>query len=662
MLHQGLDLGDKQIDFTHQFHCMYLLGDLNFRLRGHFTSDMVVRRIQKGRHLTLLEHDELTTLRKPYSHRLELPTNVANADQVQRMQSEPFVTHSRLSSQPISRSNTDQLSTVLETPSRHHSMAATKKRVQSMGMLEHSTDYPLMNGAGASNHHKLGTDRLEKQPQLSLIDEANSMSTGPKIMGHNRNSTTLIKEPQIAIPDNMSLENEWNDGMNSGEWNRLVTRRRAASSQSVSSAASSYVTGDDEWDDVEDEDEGEEEDDDAYDAEDGIEVVINPNHIKSATITDPMQRSLEIVSSEADSFPTSALSEFRGSDRKRRREEKAKRSKQSNSRKKRKKMKVKVQDEEMLDVLPLLQSFVEGPIEFAPTYKFEKGQDRYASKRIPAWCDRILWVSPPHPAVSIKQLVYTSSCNTPPVSDHRPVFSEFKITYNQCWDPRPKTQWAVSIRNFYLYLYPVLGDGTDSGNMKSKNGAVSNGSKHRHKQSMGSAELHIRDSTHLVVPYLTVHSPMLGTCLRTRMGRRVKAKEWSNISNSSSSGLSADGYGHRHHGHSSSASSSMMTAGLESDIDSLLCYKFNTMQFVVKCEDTSSLGNGCLWTVIRDDNMLGDVDVIGASAIPLVDTRNLQNCKDYEEVLVHFKREVTLSTSRIGYIEGHLKCECMQRD
>ena len=103
-------------------------------------------------------------------------------------------------------------------------------------------------------------------------------------------------------------------------------------------------------------------------------------------------------------------------------------------------------------------------------------------------------------------------------------------------------------------------------------------------------------------------------------------------------------------------------SGMESYGDALLCYKFNTKQFVVRCEDTMTLGNGCLWIVIRDDNMLGDVDVIGASAIPLVDTRKLQNCEEYDEVSVHFKRDVTFLTSKRGYIEGQMKCECMQRE
>ena len=44
----------------------------------------------------------------------------------------------------------------------------------------------------------------------------------------------------------------------------------------------------------------------------------------------------------------------------------------------------------------VFQGFVEGPITFPPTYKFQQGTDIYERRkekklRAPAWCDRVLW-------------------------------------------------------------------------------------------------------------------------------------------------------------------------------------------------------------------------------------------------------------------------------
>merc|ERR1712013_365931 len=186
----------------------------------------------------------------------------------------------------------------------------------------------------------------------------------------------------------------------------------------------------------------------------------------------------------------------------------------------------------------MLCSFVEGPITFAPTYKFSVGCDTYSAKRIPAWCDRVLWVSPVHPAVSVKQNVYTSASMTPSWSDHRPVFSEFRVAHNRCWSPRPRSQWMVTMHSLRLFLLtPSLATPSASSPVNvnddlSSTAAVIGSRRHRdrHHRSRGtmgsslqSADLsvtHIRDSTSLVAPYLTLHSPMLATNMRTTTGQR----------------------------------------------------------------------------------------------------------------------------------------------
>ncbi|KAL9623106.1 MAG: hypothetical protein Q9160_002620 [Pyrenula sp. 1 TL-2023] len=71
-----------------------------------------------------------------------------------------------------------------------------------------------------------------------------------------------------------------------------------------------------------------------------------------------------------------------------------------------------------------LSPFVEAPITFAPTYKYDVGTDRYDTsekKRLPAWCDRLLYRG----AGRVKQLEYRR--HEVRMSDHRPVSGTFKM-------------------------------------------------------------------------------------------------------------------------------------------------------------------------------------------------------------------------------------------
>jgi len=70
-----------------------------------------------------------------------------------------------------------------------------------------------------------------------------------------------------------------------------------------------------------------------------------------------------------------------------------------------------------------LRSFLEGIPTFAPTYKYNPGEDEYDTsekRRIPAWCDRILYRGN-----NVKQEHYLRyECK---VSDHRPISGAFSI-------------------------------------------------------------------------------------------------------------------------------------------------------------------------------------------------------------------------------------------
>ncbi|PIA17542.1 DNase I-like protein [Coemansia reversa NRRL 1564] len=79
-----------------------------------------------------------------------------------------------------------------------------------------------------------------------------------------------------------------------------------------------------------------------------------------------------------------------------------------------------------------LRAFHEMPIQFPPTYKYDPGTDRYDSsekRRIPAWCDRVLFRGAAPNASdtqgSIAPLAYQRfECRQ---SDHRPIFAAFRV-------------------------------------------------------------------------------------------------------------------------------------------------------------------------------------------------------------------------------------------
>lgn len=74
---------------------------------------------------------------------------------------------------------------------------------------------------------------------------------------------------------------------------------------------------------------------------------------------------------------------------------------------------------------PLFFELEEGPLSFNPTYKYDFNSDEYDSskkKRVPAWCDRILW----RKNKSVKLVAYNVANYN--YSDHRPVYGLFNIS------------------------------------------------------------------------------------------------------------------------------------------------------------------------------------------------------------------------------------------
>ncbi|THH10067.1 hypothetical protein EW146_g8482 [Bondarzewia mesenterica] len=73
------------------------------------------------------------------------------------------------------------------------------------------------------------------------------------------------------------------------------------------------------------------------------------------------------------------------------------------------------------------RSFTEGPIIFPPTYKYDPRTSEYDSsekRRIPAWCDRVLWRA--RDPSRVQQLHYRRY--EADISDHRPVSAGFRMT------------------------------------------------------------------------------------------------------------------------------------------------------------------------------------------------------------------------------------------
>jgi len=73
----------------------------------------------------------------------------------------------------------------------------------------------------------------------------------------------------------------------------------------------------------------------------------------------------------------------------------------------------------------VFKDFLEGPLSFAPTYKFDENSDAYDTSikaRVPSWTDRVLFKTGEH--ITLQEY---NSCPTIRYSDHRPVFASFHV-------------------------------------------------------------------------------------------------------------------------------------------------------------------------------------------------------------------------------------------
>lgn len=95
----------------------------------------------------------------------------------------------------------------------------------------------------------------------------------------------------------------------------------------------------------------------------------------------------------------------------------------------------------------VFHGFKEGTISFMPTFKVDRQKGHsYNPRRLPAWCDRVLWKST-LPSREAQVLDYYS---VPEVSssDHKPVAALFKVP-TSIDSVRKNCKWCVCVLVFY---------------------------------------------------------------------------------------------------------------------------------------------------------------------------------------------------------------------
>ena len=89
----------------------------------------------------------------------------------------------------------------------------------------------------------------------------------------------------------------------------------------------------------------------------------------------------------------------------------------------------------------VFQGFREGPLLFAPTYKYQVGTSVYEQRpekklRAPAWCDRVLWKARDFSRVELRRY---SVCSDLVISDHKPVSALFACQMRRVHDAKRRT-------------------------------------------------------------------------------------------------------------------------------------------------------------------------------------------------------------------------------
>ncbi|GLJ15963.1 hypothetical protein SUGI_0263990 [Cryptomeria japonica] len=95
----------------------------------------------------------------------------------------------------------------------------------------------------------------------------------------------------------------------------------------------------------------------------------------------------------------------------------------------------------------VFQQWKEGTINFAPTYKYAPNSDHYSGtqikaggkRRVPAWCDRILWYGNGLEQISYERAEYK-------LSDHRPVSAIFTSTVDALCKRKVEKSVSLSIK------------------------------------------------------------------------------------------------------------------------------------------------------------------------------------------------------------------------